>query len=55
MIEDAEREGTIKPGDTLIEPTSGNTGENSFLTSSIGVVFYGAMERANRGHSIFYP
>jgi len=27
MIEDAEREGRIKPGDTLIEPTSGNTGE----------------------------
>ena len=27
MIEDAEREGRIKPGDTLIEPTSGNTGD----------------------------
>lgn len=27
MIEDAEREGTLKPGDTIIEPTSGNTGE----------------------------
>lgn len=26
MIEDAEREGTLKPGDTIIEPTSGNTG-----------------------------
>lgn len=26
MIEDAEREGRLKPGDTLIEPTSGNTG-----------------------------
>ena len=26
MIEDAERTGRIKPGDTLIEPTSGNTG-----------------------------
>ena len=25
MVEDAEREGRIKPGDTLIEPTSGNT------------------------------
>ena len=24
-IEEAEREGRIKPGDTLIEPTSGNT------------------------------
>lgn len=26
MIEDAERDGTLKPGDTIIEPTSGNTG-----------------------------
>ena len=26
MIEDAEREGVIRPGDTIIEPTSGNTG-----------------------------
>jgi cysteine synthase len=26
MLLDAEREGRIKPGDTLIEPTSGNTG-----------------------------
>lgn len=26
MIESAEKEGTIKPGDTIVEPTSGNTG-----------------------------
>lgn len=26
MIENAEKQGRIKPGDTLIEPTSGNTG-----------------------------
>lgn len=26
MIEDAEKKGTIKPGATIIEPTSGNTG-----------------------------
>lgn len=25
MVEEAERKGRIKPGDTLIEPTSGNT------------------------------
>ncbi|HEX5033367.1 MAG TPA: pyridoxal-phosphate dependent enzyme, partial [bacterium] len=26
MIEGAERRGQLKPGDTVIEPTSGNTG-----------------------------
>lgn len=26
MIEDAEKKGELKPGDTIIEPTSGNTG-----------------------------
>ena len=26
MIEDAERDGKLKPGGTIIEPTSGNTG-----------------------------
>ena len=26
MVEDAEKAGKIKPGDCLIEPTSGNTG-----------------------------
>ncbi|AIE58600.1 cysteine synthase A [Bacillus methanolicus] len=26
MIEDAEKKGVLKPGDTIIEPTSGNTG-----------------------------
>src|SRR5690625_3224604 len=26
MVEQAEEEGTIKPGDTIVEPTSGNTG-----------------------------
>lgn len=27
MVEEAERAGILKPGDTIIEPTSGNTGE----------------------------
>jgi cysteine synthase A len=29
MIEDAEKTGVLKPGDTIIEPTSGNTGNRS--------------------------
>lgn len=32
MIEEAEREGRIKPGDVLIEPTSGNTFAPATLT-----------------------
>ncbi len=35
MVEAAEREGKLKPGDTIVEPTSGNTGIGLALVAAV--------------------
>ena len=45
MVEDAESSGLLKEGDTIIEPTSGNTGMQGYarvyrIVSKIGMQGY---------------
>ena len=43
MIEEAERTGQLKPGGTIIEPTSGNTGHGLAMVADTVALYHGEL------------
>jgi cysteine synthase A len=53
IVNDAERKGTLKPGQTVIEATSGNTGIALAMVAGDGLRGQGAPVRRGHGRLIF--